>query len=194
MGMDSLKNLPFGIEVLRLMTVALCKKTTMLPVDIQPMTSQKPTLENSVHYIAYTFSFLVSGNDTNGAFSLTHCFFREGDGFAPPPHYHKFEDEAFYILEGEMDFHVGDKKFKAGAGEFVFLPKNVPHHFNIISKTVKALLLITPAGIETFFKEFGVPAQTLDLPPNPEANPREEEFEAMQKRSTELGIVFMPEI
>ena len=148
----------------------------MQPVSLQPMTAQKPTLENSVHYIAYTFSFLLSGKDTNGEFSLTHCFFREGKAFTPPPHYHKFEDETFYILEGEMEFHVGDKKFKAGAGEVVFIPKNVPHHFDILSKTVKALLLITPAGIETFFKEFSVPAQTLDLPPIPEINPREEEF------------------
>jgi quercetin dioxygenase-like cupin family protein len=166
----------------------------MLPVDLQPMTAQKPTLENSVHYIAYTFSFLVTGKDTNGAFSLTHCYFREGKSFTPPPHYHKFEDESFFILEGEMDFHVGDKKFKAGAGEFVFLSKNVPHHFNIVSKTAKALLLITPAGLEVFFKEFSAPAQTLDLPPIPESNPQEEEFAAMQKRTIELGVVVLPQI
>ena len=166
----------------------------MLPFTLQPMTAQKPTLENSVHYIAYTFSFLVSGKDTDGAFSLTHCFFREGKAFTPPPHFHKFEDETFYILEGEMQFHVGDKKFKAGSGEAVFLPKNVPHHFDIISKTAKALLLITPAGLETFFKEFSVPAQSLDLPPIPKTNPREEELVSMQKRMAELGIVLMPEI
>jgi quercetin dioxygenase-like cupin family protein len=166
----------------------------MEPLSLEVMTAQKPTLKNSVHYIAYTFSFLVSGEDTDGAFSLTHCFFREGKEFTPPPHYHKFEDETFYILEGEIEFHVGDKKFIAGAGEVVYSPKNVPHHFNIISKTAKALLLISPAGIETFFKEFGVPAQTLDLPPIPETNPRKEEFMAMQKRMIELGVVVMPEI
>jgi quercetin dioxygenase-like cupin family protein len=166
----------------------------MEPLSLEAMTAQKPTLKNSVHYIAYTFSFLVSGKDTDGAFSLTHCFFREGKEFTPPPHYHKFEDETFYILDGEIEFHVGDKKFRAGAGEVVYAPKNVPHHFNIISKTAKALLLITPAGIETFFKEFGVPAQTLDLPPIPKTNPREEEFAAMQKRMTELGVVLVPEI
>jgi quercetin dioxygenase-like cupin family protein len=166
----------------------------MLPVDLQPLSAKKPTLENSVHYIAYTFSFLITGKDTNGAYSLTHCYFRGGKGFTPPPHYHKFEDEAFYILEGEMEFHVGDKKFKAGAGEFVFLPRNIPHHFNIASNTAKALLLISPAGLEVFFKEFGTPAQTLDLPPVPDANPRVEEFMVMKKRMDELGIVLMPEM
>ena len=166
----------------------------MLPVDVQSLTAQKPTLENSVHYIAYTFSFLVTGKDTNGAYSLTHCYFREGKQFTPPPHYHTNEDEAFYILEGEMDFHVGDKNFKAGPGAFIFLPRNVPHHFNIVSKTAKALLLISPAGLEEFFKEFSVPSQTLELPPVPNANPREEEFIVMKKRMDEFGIVLLPEM
>ena len=166
----------------------------MLPLTLQSTAAQKPTLENSVHYIAYTFSFLISGKDTDGSFSLTHCYFREGKEFTPPPHYHKFEDETFYILEGEMEFQVGDKKFTAGPGEVVFAPRNVPHHFNIVSKTAKALLLISPAGIETFFKEFSVPAQTLDLPPVPEINPREAEFVIMKKRMDELGIVLMPQI
>ncbi|HMK27392.1 MAG TPA: quercetin 2,3-dioxygenase [Chitinophagaceae bacterium] len=153
---------------------------------------QKPTLENSVHYIAHTFSFLATGKDTAGAFSLIHCFFRKG--FMAPPHYHKLEDESFYLLEGEIEFHVGDKKFKASAGDFVVLPKNVPHHFDLISETAKALLLITPAGFEVFFREFGRPAQTLELPPVPTENPRKEMFEEMHKRMIELGNVFMPEI
>ena len=45
-----------------------------------------------------------------------------------------------------MEFHVGDKKFKAGAGEVVYLPENVPHHFNIVSKTVKALIVDQSGG------------------------------------------------
>ena len=156
------------------------------------LAAQKPTLENSIHYIAHTFSFLATGKDTEGAFALIHCNFRKG--FMAPPHYHKFEDESFYILEGEIDFHVGDKKIRAGAGEFILLPKNVPHHFNLLTETAKALLLITPAGFETFFLEFGQPAQTLDLPPVPTTNPRKEMSDAMHNRMIELGNVFMPEI
>jgi quercetin dioxygenase-like cupin family protein len=153
---------------------------------------RQPALENSVHYIAHTFSFLATGNDTDGAFALIHCFFRKG--FMAPPHYHTLEDESFYVLEGEIDFHVGDKKCRASAGELVVLPKNVPHHFNLVSETAKALLLITPAGFEVFFQEFGRPAQSLDLPPVPTENPREELFAKMSKRMIELGNVFMPEI
>lgn len=164
----------------------------MLKTDLQSYSAQKPTLENSVHYIAHTFSFLATGKDTEGIFSLLHCHFRKG--FTAPPHYHKLEDESFYMLDGEIDFHIGDKKVKAGTGDFVVLPKNVPHHFNLITETAKALMLITPAGFETFFREFGRPAQTLDLPPVPTENPRKEMFDAMHDRMIELGNVFMPEI
>lgn len=164
----------------------------MLQTILQHPFCQKPTLENSVHYMAHTFSFLVTGEDTAGAFSLIHCFFRKG--FTAPPHYHKLEDESFYLLEGEIEFHVGEKKFKAEAGQFILLPKNIPHHFNLVSETAKALLLISPAGFEVFFEEFGQPAQTLNLPPVPTANPRKEMFEQMHARMVELGNVFMPEV
>jgi quercetin dioxygenase-like cupin family protein len=151
-----------------------------------------PQLENSIHYIAHTFSFLATGNDTAGAFALIHCYFRKG--FLPPPHYHKFEDESFYVLEGQIDFHVGEERVKVSAGEFIVLPKNIPHHFNLITDTAKALLLITPAGFEVFFKEFGKPALTLDLPPIPTSNPRQEMFQAMHDRMIALGNVFVPEV
>ncbi len=174
------------------MILHLQKLIIMLQAKSQPNTSQRPTIENSVHYIAHTFSFLSTGKDTGGAFSLIHCYFRKG--FTAPPHYHKLEDESFYLLEGAIDFYVGDKKVKVSAGEFIVLPRNIPHHFDLITETAKALLLITPAGFEIFFKEFGRPAETLDLPPVPTTNPRKEMFEAMHDRMIELGNVFMPEV
>ena len=164
----------------------------MLQADQPSYAAQQPAIDNSIHYIAHTFSFLATGKDTQGAFSLIHCYFRKG--FMAPPHYHKFEDESFYILDGEIDFHIGDKAVNAKAGAFVVLPKNVPHYFNLVSETAKALMMITPAGFETFFKEFGRPAQTLDLPPVPTANPRKEMAETMHARMIELGNVFMPEM
>ena len=153
--------------------------------------SQKPTLENSVHYLAHTFSFLATGQDTEDAYTLIHCFFRKG--FTPPAHFHKYEDESFYVLEVTIDFQVGDKKYRAGPGELIVLPKEVAHSFNLVSDKAKALLLITPAGFETVFKEFGSPAQTLDLPPIPDHLPKEL-FQQIHQRCIELGNVWMPQI
>ncbi|HET7002082.1 MAG TPA: cupin domain-containing protein [Puia sp.] len=153
--------------------------------------SKKPALENSVHYLAHTFSFLATGEDTDNAYTLIHCFFRKG--FTPPPHLHRYEDESFYLLDGVIDFQAGDKKFRAGAGELVVLPKEVAHSFNLVTDTAKALLLITPAGFETVFKEFGSPAKTLDLPAIPDHLPKEL-FQQIHQRCIELGNVWMPEI
>jgi len=154
-------------------------------------TSQKPTLENSVHYLAHTFSFLATGQDTGNAYTLIHCFFRKG--FTPPPHFHKYEDESFYLLDGIIDFQAGDKKFRSGPGELVVLPRDLPHSFNLVTDTAKALLLITPAGFETVFKEFGTPALTLDLPPVPGKLPKEL-FQRIHQRCIDLGNVWMPEV
>jgi quercetin dioxygenase-like cupin family protein len=163
----------------------------MADILLGSATSQKPTLENSVHYLAHTFSFLATGQDTGNAYTLIHCFFRKG--FTPPPHFHKYEDESFYLLDGIIDFQAGDKKFRSVPGELVVLPRNLPHSFNLITDTAKALLLITPAGFETVFKEFGTPALTLDLPPVPGKLPKEL-FQRIHQRCIDLGNVWMPEV
>jgi quercetin dioxygenase-like cupin family protein len=163
----------------------------MLDTLLRSSICQKPTLENSIHYMAHTFSFLATGEDTDGAFTLIHCFFRKN--FFPPPHLHKHEDESFYILEGAFNFLAGENKITAGAGELIVLPKNVPHSFNLITDTAKALLLITPAGFETLFKEFSTPATTLELPPIPDNLPNGR-YQQMNERLIELGHVWMPEI
>ena len=56
-------------------------------------------------------------------------------------HRHDF-DEAFYILEGELVFQVGDDLVTARAGELAFAPRNVPHTFTNRSEGRGAL----PAG------------------------------------------------
>ena len=44
-------------------------------------------------------------------------------GFSPPMHVHHREDESFYILEGELTLQCGERRFRAGTGAFVFLPR-----------------------------------------------------------------------
>jgi quercetin dioxygenase-like cupin family protein len=163
----------------------------MLQEILQSAPLIKPTPENSVWYNGHTFTFLLDATKTANAFALIHCYFRRGG--EPPAHFHIKEDETFYVLEGEIRFHIGDKTFTAKAGDVAYAAKGVAHQFSLTTETAKALLLITPAGIETFFKEFSVPAQSLELPPIPEGQPPAEFFDHMMKRATELGMVWMPE-
>ena len=44
----------------------------------------------------------------------------------PPLHHHDF-DEAFYVLEGELTFQLGDELRTAGPGELVFAPRGSHH-------------------------------------------------------------------
>ena len=51
----------------------------------------------------HTITHKVGGVDTDGSFSVVEVDLF-GDG--PPRHIHKTEEEAFYVLEGEVDVLV----------------------------------------------------------------------------------------
>ncbi len=58
----------------------------------------------------------------------------------------------FYVLFGEYQFQIGIDKFKAKAGDSIFLPKNVPHAWTQASESGKMVVLFQPAGkMEEFF-------------------------------------------
>jgi hypothetical protein len=86
-------------------------------------------------------------------------------GNVPPPHIHTREDETFYILEGELTASIGGQKIKGTPGTVIFGPRNVVHSFEIHSEQVRMLLMLTPAGLEGYFKECSVPAPAMTLPP-----------------------------
>jgi quercetin dioxygenase-like cupin family protein len=105
------------------------------------------------------YTFLVTGEETGGAYFVMEALVPPGGG--PPPHVHTREDETFYILEGEIEFRLGDDTVTAGAGDFVNVPRGTVHNFlNAGSETARMILTFTPAGMEHFFLE------TLDPAPN----------------------------
>jgi mannose-6-phosphate isomerase-like protein (cupin superfamily) len=64
-------------------------------------------------------------------------------------HVHDEEDDAFYILEGEMTFVLGDEEVKAGPGAFVLVPPGVEHGFrNDGEVPVRMLNLHAPGGFD----------------------------------------------
>jgi quercetin dioxygenase-like cupin family protein len=107
--------------------------------------------------------------DTGGALGLVEGVFPRG--FGPPLHVHTREDEAFYIIEGEIRFRQGEQEFVAGPGTWVWGPRGVPHAFKIESKQARALVVVTPGGFERMFEEAGVPADTSTEPPTQEYDP-----------------------
>jgi len=106
----------------------------------------------------------ATAESTRGAFGLVESLI--APGAAPPLHVHYEEDEAFYVLEGELTFRCGDETARATRGSFVFLPRGVPHGFVVESDTpVRMLTLLVPGGGERIFVEAGRPAEHEGLPP-----------------------------
>jgi quercetin dioxygenase-like cupin family protein len=114
----------------------------------------------------------ASGEDTENRWTVLEYLLPAGQ--LTPAHIHHAEDEAWYILQGEVNFHCGDRAFKATAGSFVFGPKDVVHGFEVgKSGPARMLVFASPSGFEKFVEEFGAPAKERTLPaPGPLDIPR----------------------
>ena len=64
-------------------------------------------------------------------------------------HVHAEEDDAFYILAGELTFTFGDEEAAAPPGTFVLVPPGVEHGFrNDGAEPVRMLNIHAPAGFD----------------------------------------------
>ena len=147
----------------------------------------RKSLDRSVWYSGWLLTFLATAEETRGQFALIEAISRKGN--VPPRHIHHREEETFYVLEGEMTVSVGDRTFKATPGTMVCLPRDVAHSFAIDSEHLRMLVLLTPAGLEGWFKEFSVPAPAMTLPPPAEVP--YSEMEKMLDVSSQYGLEFV---
>lgn len=109
-------------------------------------------------------TFLITGEETDGAFFVADISVVPGGG--TPPHIHEREDESFRVLEGTLTVQVGGDTITASAGDFVYLPRGIAHSFkNTGDSTARAEVLIAPAGLEGFFVEVFEPATDRCSPP-----------------------------
>jgi quercetin dioxygenase-like cupin family protein len=80
-------------------------------------------------------------------------------GAGPAPHHHLREEEAFFILEGEITFYLPTGAYHAGAGCFLRVSRGQIHSFhNETDKPARLLMFIIPGGLEGYFAEVGLPA------------------------------------
>lgn len=118
----------------------------------------------SVWLVGDLIEVRLSSGDTGGAYSIVEQTTPPGGG--PPPHSHRDEDEALYVLEGEVEFLLGEATVPAGAGTCVHAPGGVLHTWsNVGSSPSRVLAVVTPGGLERFFLEAGSPAADASSPP-----------------------------
>jgi len=86
-------------------------------------------------------------------------------GAGIPVHRHLKMDEAFYILEGSGTLTLNDVAHSFEKGSTIFIPKNSWHGFANSDHELLLLWLMSPAGLDGFFRETcsppGVPPKQL---------------------------------
>lgn len=95
------------------------------------------------------FTFKAGSNETGLAF----IEYTTRKGEEPETHTHNGEDEIFFVLDGELEFSCGGKTLRAGPRGFVFLPRDVPHNFRILSEGDVRLLVVTAPPVWAEFLE-----------------------------------------
>jgi quercetin dioxygenase-like cupin family protein len=111
-----------------------------------------------------TYTFLLTGEDTGGRYSLIDMLVPAGGG--PPPHRHDFE-EMFHVLEGEVEVVFRGESTTAQTGQTVNIPALAPHGFrNVSGHPARLLCMVTPPGLEQVFQRVGdvVPSRTSPAP------------------------------
>ena len=86
-------------------------------------------------------------------------------GFATGRHVHRVQEETFYVLEGECEWQVGDRRVRARPGAFLFVPPGVPHDIgNATDRPARMLMTVSPPGHEHYFEELAKLAARGDRP------------------------------
>lgn len=112
---------------------------------------------------ACTDRFMIEGSDAGGRFALVEHTIAPG-ALAAPVHMHSKEDEFTYVLDGTFAAVLGGREVEARPGDLVFKPRGEWHTFwNPGDTPTRVLELISPAGLEAFFRLVGGPEEDLDL-------------------------------
>ncbi len=70
------------------------------------------------------------------------------------PYFHKRHSDSCYVLEGELEIHVGDEVVNATPGMYALAPPGVVHFFrNTGSATARVLNLHMPGGFAEYRRE-----------------------------------------
>ena len=124
----------------------------------------------TIHPAGAVDEILATREQTGGQFSVLTLASKAGDGPGPAI-VHANEAEAWYVLVGTFEFHVGDQVFEGGPGTFVAVDAGQPHGY--IGKTDGTLLVFfTPGGYEHFFMDW----ETQGLVPGPELGALEQTY------------------
>ena len=96
--------------------------------------------------------FLVTGQDTKHTSMFDWTL---PPGLSTGMHVHRVQEETFYVLEGECEWHVGDELIHAKPGTYVFIPPGVPHNIaNASQKPARMIMTVSPPVTSNILKNW----------------------------------------
>ena len=97
----------------------------------------------------------AGAKETGGGFTAVELL--DFEGSAVPLHVSGRWDRAFYILDGQYAFVIGEGSVQVSAGAWVFVPRDTVHGWRCDSPQGRVLSITTPGGLEAFYREVGEP-------------------------------------
>ena len=83
-----------------------------------------------------------------------------------PPHVHHSYDEAWFIIEGTVEFVLGDRRERLVAGGFAFVPRGVVHSFANPGPAEARMLVIGSSASVAMVEEVGRLSEVGPLSPD----------------------------
>jgi mannose-6-phosphate isomerase-like protein (cupin superfamily) len=129
-------------------------------LDVRVLASNEGLILQSVGQVRNRF--MIDSTETDGRFGLLQHIF-EPKALAAPMHRHHDEDEYTYVLSGRIGAVLGGQEVFGGPGDLIFKPRNQWHTFwNAGDEPAVVMEIISPGGLEQFFKTFGELSQPVD--------------------------------
>jgi mannose-6-phosphate isomerase-like protein (cupin superfamily) len=122
--------------------------------------------------------FKATAADTQGRFSLMERVLPPG-GRMPPSHSHLGNEEAYFVLDGIVEFRIADEVFQGSHGMFVLVPAGQGHTFGNTSNQPARLLVLHAPALDRYFEDLA------HLWAAPEAPDREAELALMRRHGME---------
>ncbi len=122
--------------------------------------------------------FKATAASTQGRLSLMERTLPPG-GRMPPAHSHVGNEEAYFVLDGSVEFRVADDVFRGTSGMFVLVPAGEPHTFGNTSDERARLLVIHAPALDGYFADLEA------LWASPEPPNREDELALMRRHGME---------
>lgn len=122
--------------------------------------------------------FKATAAVTSGRFSLMERTLPPG-GRMPPAHRHTGNDEAYFVLDGLVQFQIADEAFDAGPETFVLVPAGEAHTFGNTGGEPARLLVLHAPALDAYFEDL---EQLWAVPDPPD---RETELALMRRHGME---------